>query len=70
MGFLISDGDWSNTGQLLIDIDGFTEGTQNEGVFAGAKDTPGPDLVGIEEYGGNSYLYILPLCSNSEPLLY
>lgn len=46
----ISGGDWSDTGRLLIDVDGFTVGAENEVVFAGVGDNPGPDLVGFEVY--------------------
>jgi alpha-galactosidase len=46
--FPISGGDWYDTGRLLIEVDGFTEGEGNELVFAAVGDNPAPDLVGFE----------------------
>ncbi|KAI1855490.1 hypothetical protein JX266_000355 [Neoarthrinium moseri] len=48
--FPISGGDWSDTGRLEIEVDGFEAGSQNEVVFAGFGSNPGPDLVGFEVF--------------------
>ncbi|KAK6083040.1 alpha-galactosidase precursor [Seiridium cupressi] len=48
--FPISGGDWSDTGRLLIEVDGFTEGAGNQVVFAAVGDNLAPDLVGFEVF--------------------
>lgn len=48
--FPISGGDWYETGRLLIEVDGFVEGTKNSVVFGAPGTDPAPDLVGIEVF--------------------
>ena len=48
--FPISGGDWSDTGRLLIEVDGFAAGDDNQVVFAAVGSNPGPDLVGFEVF--------------------
>lgn len=48
--FPISGGDWSDTGRLLIEADGFTAGSSNKLVFAAVGSNPAPDFVGFEVY--------------------
>ncbi|KAI4593806.1 hypothetical protein KJ359_008847 [Pestalotiopsis sp. 9143b] len=48
--FPISGGDWSDTGRLLIEVDGFAAGDTNEVVFAAVGSNPAPDLVGFEVF--------------------
>ncbi|KAI1485776.1 glycoside hydrolase superfamily [Biscogniauxia mediterranea] len=48
--FPISGGNWWETGRLLIEVDGFVAGDQNQVVFATTGGTPAPDLVGFEVF--------------------
>jgi alpha-galactosidase len=48
--FPISGGDWYETGRLMVEVDGFVEGSQNAIVFGAPGDDPAPDLVGVEVF--------------------
>lgn len=49
--FPLSGGDWYETGRMMIEVDGFTEGSENEVVFSGFPDSGfAPDLVGFEVF--------------------
>lgn len=50
----ISGGNWFDTGRLLLDVDGFLQGSNNTLVFKaadGGMSGMAPDLVGIELFG-------------------
>jgi alpha-galactosidase len=53
--FPLSGGNWNESGRLMIEADGFVQGTQNVLAFAGFGNSTGPDLVGFEinESAGN-----------------
>lgn len=47
--FPLSGGDWYETGRMMLEVDGFTEGKENELVFSGFPNSGfAPDLVGLE----------------------
>jgi alpha-galactosidase len=46
--FPLSGGDWSESGRLLLEADGFMEGAHNTVSFAGYGNGFSPDLVGFE----------------------
>lgn len=47
--FPLSGSDWYETGRMMIEVDGFNEGKENEVVFGGAPGSDfAPDLVGFE----------------------
>ncbi|KAH7397159.1 glycoside hydrolase superfamily [Pyrenochaeta sp. MPI-SDFR-AT-0127] len=46
--FPLSGGDWEESGRLLIETDGFLQGSGNIVVLGGSVGTWAPDLVGIE----------------------
>jgi hypothetical protein len=46
--FPLSGGNWNESGKLVIEADGFVEGTQNIVTFAGFGKSAAPDLVGFE----------------------
>lgn len=46
--FPLSGGNWEETGRLLVEVDGFVQGTENKVVFGGFGGTWAPDLVGFE----------------------
>lgn len=49
--FPISGGDWYEADRLLVEVDGFVEGEENEVVFAAFGDLANaPDLVGFEVF--------------------
>jgi alpha-galactosidase len=48
--FPISGGDWYTTGRLLIEVEGFVEGSTNTVVFGATDDYWAPDLVGFEVF--------------------
>lgn len=49
--FPLSGGDWYETGRITIEVDGFTEGKENEVVFSGLPGSGfAPDLVGFEVF--------------------
>lgn len=50
--FPISGGDWSETGRLQVELDGFVEGSGNVVGFTGGNGTPyAPDVVGFAILG-------------------
>lgn len=47
--FPLSGGNWYETDRMMVEVDGFTEGDENEVVFSGFPDSGfAPDLVGLE----------------------
>jgi alpha-galactosidase len=46
--FPLSGGNWNESGRLMIEADGFVQGTQNVLTFAGFGNSTAPDLVGFE----------------------
>ncbi|KAF2119196.1 alpha-galactosidase precursor [Lophiotrema nucula] len=48
--FPISGGDWYETGRLMIDIDGFQAGDENQVVFRSMDASFAPDLVGFDMF--------------------
>jgi alpha-galactosidase len=44
----LSGGNWNESGRLMIEADGFVQGTQNVLTFAGFGNSTAPDLVGFE----------------------
>jgi hypothetical protein len=46
--FPLSGGNWEESGRLLIEVDGFTQGTGNVVTFAGFGTNYAPDVVGFE----------------------
>ena len=49
--FPLSGGDWYETGRMMVEVDGFTEGKENEVVFSGFPGSGfAPDLVGFEVF--------------------
>jgi hypothetical protein len=49
--FPLSGGNWEESGQLNVEIDGFVEGTNNTVVFRGFGNSYAPDLVGFKVLG-------------------
>jgi hypothetical protein len=45
--FPLSGGNWEESGQLYIEVDGFVNGTGNSVVFSGSGNSSAPDLVGF-----------------------
>jgi alpha-galactosidase len=48
--FPLSGGNWNESGRLLLEADGFVEGTNNFVSFAGYGNGSAPDLVGFEVF--------------------
>jgi len=46
--FPISGGDWSETGSLMVEVDGFKQGDTNQVVFSSFESGWAPDLVGFK----------------------
>ncbi|CAO2658395.1 Nn.00g061180.m01.CDS01 [Neocucurbitaria sp. VM-36] len=46
--FPLSGGDWEESGRLVIEADGFVEGSDNVVIFGGYENGLAPDLVGFE----------------------
>lgn len=46
--FPLSGGDWNESGRLLIEVDGFFQGTGNALTFGAVGDSTAPDVVGFE----------------------
>jgi hypothetical protein len=46
--FPLSGGNWGESGRLVVEVDGFVQGTENVVTFAGFGNGPAPDLVGFE----------------------
>ncbi|KAF2032404.1 glycoside hydrolase [Setomelanomma holmii] len=46
--FPLSGGDWEESGRLIVEVDGFKQGTANDVAFSGFGTGLAPDLVGFE----------------------
>jgi hypothetical protein len=49
--FPLSGGNWEESGQLNVEVDGFVEGAKNTVVFGGFGNSWAPDLVGFKILG-------------------
>ena len=48
--FPISGGDWYESDRVMIEVDGFRAGAENEVVFGAVGGAWAPDLVGFEVF--------------------
>jgi alpha-galactosidase len=46
--FPLSDGNWGESGRLVVEVEGFREGSGNVLFFGGFGAGPAPELVGVE----------------------